>query len=86
MKPAIKHPFGGALYELQADGTVLITDGDKQGLFKRDGRWISILSGLMRNDEVVLAGAYELKLASQQSGAPQKGGHFHADGTFHEDH
>ena len=41
MKPAIKHPFGGALYELQADGTVLITDGDKQGLFKRDGRWIS---------------------------------------------
>ena len=41
MKPAIKHPFGGALYELQEDGTVLITDGDKQGLFKRDGRWIS---------------------------------------------
>ena len=41
MKPAIKHPFDGALYELQEDGTVLITDGDKQGLFKRDGRWIS---------------------------------------------
>ena len=31
----------------------------------------------------MLDGAYELKLASQQSGATQKGGHFHADGTFH---
>ena len=41
MKPAIKHPFSQAIYELQADGTVLITDGDRQGLFKRDGRWIS---------------------------------------------
>ena len=41
MKPAIKHPFTAAIYELQPDGTVLITDGDSQGLFKRDGRWIS---------------------------------------------
>lgn len=41
MKPAIKHPFGGAVYELQADGNVLISDGDSQGLFRRDGRWIS---------------------------------------------
>lgn len=52
-----------------------------------DGRWVVINSGLSLNDEVVLDGAYELKLASQQSGAAQKGGHFHADGTFHaEDH
>lgn len=52
-----------------------------------DGRWVAINSGLMLNDEVVLNGAYELKLASQQSGVNQKGGHFHADGTFHaEDH
>ena len=41
MKPAIKHPFTAAIYELQPDGTVLNTDGDSQGLFKRDGRWIS---------------------------------------------
>lgn len=40
-KPAIKHPFSGAIYELQSDGNVLIRDKDKQGLFKRDGRWIS---------------------------------------------
>ena len=39
------------------------------------------------NDEVVLDRAYELKLATAMSGTIQKGGHFHADGTFHaEDH
>ena len=41
LKPAIKHPFTRALYELQSDGTVRVVDGDKEGLFKRDGRWIS---------------------------------------------
>jgi len=48
-----------------------------------DGRWIEIKSDLGPNDEVVLNGAYELKLASSQSGTSQKGGHFHADGSFH---
>ncbi|MBK8913024.1 MAG: hypothetical protein IPM64_00240 [Phycisphaerales bacterium] len=51
-----------------------------------DGRWVVIHSGLMRGDEVVLDGAYELKLATSRSGLSQKGGHFHADGSFHEDH
>lgn len=51
-----------------------------------DGRWVVIKSGITLNDEIVLNGAYELKLASQQSGVAQKGGHFHADGTFHGDH
>ncbi|MEQ9616540.1 MAG: efflux RND transporter periplasmic adaptor subunit [Phycisphaerales bacterium] len=50
-----------------------------------DGRWVAINSGLMLSDEVVLDGVYELKLATQQSGVMQKGGHFHADGTFHEE-
>jgi len=50
-----------------------------------DGRWVAINSGLSLSDEVVLDGAYELKLASEQSGMTQKGGHFHADGTFHHD-
>ena len=49
-----------------------------------DGRWIEVKSGLMDGDEVVGPGAYELMLAS--SGSAPKGGHFHADGTFHEDH
>lgn len=51
-----------------------------------DGRWVAINSGLALNDEVVLDGAYELKLASQQSGVGQEGGHFHADGSFHGEH
>lgn len=52
-----------------------------------DGRWVEVKSGLGPDDEVVLDGAYELKLATSQSGTTQKGGHFHADGTFHaEDH
>ena len=51
-----------------------------------DGRWIEIKSDLGPNDEVVLDGAYELKLASAQSGTSQKGGHFHADGSYHGEH
>ena len=50
-----------------------------------DGRWIEVKSGLKDGDEVVTTGAYELVLAS--SGQATKGGHFHADGSFHaEDH
>jgi hypothetical protein len=48
-----------------------------------DGRWVAINSGVMLGDEVVLEGAYELKLASEQSGTTQRGGHFHADGSYH---
>jgi hypothetical protein len=51
-----------------------------------DGRWVEVKSDLGPNDEVVLQGAYELKLASAQSGTSQKGGHFHADGAYHEKH
>ena len=49
-----------------------------------DGRWVAVESGLMEGDEVVLDGVYELMLAS---GTDQKlkGGHFHADGTWHAD-
>ena len=47
-----------------------------------DGRWVAILSGLRDGDEVVLDGSFQLMLAT--SGSIQKGGHFHADGTFHE--
>lgn len=51
-----------------------------------DGRWVEISSELGPNDEVVLNGAYELKLASAQDGNVQQGGHFHADGTYHGEH
>jgi hypothetical protein len=48
-----------------------------------DGRWVAVLSGLGDGDEVVLDGGFQLMLAT--SGSIQKGGHFHADGTFHEE-
>ncbi len=51
-----------------------------------DGRWVEVKSDLGPQDQVVLQGAYELKLASAQSGTSQKGGHFHADGAYHEKH
>ncbi len=47
-----------------------------------DGRWIVVESGLVRGDQVVLDGAFQLMLATANSGMDQ-GGHFHADGTFH---
>lgn len=50
-----------------------------------DGRWVEIRSGVREGDEIVLAGNYQLMLAT--SGSAPKGGHFHSDGTFHaEDH
>ena len=53
-----------------------------------DGRWVVLQSGVMRGDEVVLDGAYELTLASRESagGSASQGGHVHADGSVHEDH
>jgi len=36
----IYHPFTQALYERTGDGNILVTDGDKKGLFRRDGSWI----------------------------------------------
>ena len=48
-----------------------------------DGRWIIVNSGVKAGDEVVLKGVYPLMLASSDSDKAAKGGHFHADGTFH---
>ena len=48
----------------------------------QDGRWVVVNSGLKEGDEVVVAGSYQLMLAT--AGSAPKGGHFHADGTFHE--
>lgn len=37
----LRHPFGNALYERDGEGNILVTDGDRQGLFTGEGRWIS---------------------------------------------
>ena len=37
----IRHPFSGALYEQDGEGHILVTDGDRSGLFDGRGRWIS---------------------------------------------
>lgn len=47
-----------------------------------DGHWYAVLSGVAPGDEVVVTGAYELKLAT--SDQSRVSGHFHADGSFHE--
>ncbi len=90
----------GAAAELAIPRAATLQDGMTRVLFRRDpadpdkvirleadlgiddGRWVEVKSGLRDGDEVVLAGAYELMLAS--SGSAAKGGHFHADGTFHD--
>jgi len=61
------------------DKVIRIADAD---LGISDGRWVAIKSGVKEGDEVVLNGLYQLMVAT--SGSIQKGGHFHADGTFHE--
>lgn len=62
--------------------TVIRLEGD---LGRDDGRWVEVLSGVAAGDEVVVAGNYQLLLATSDS--MPKGGHFHADGTYHaEDH
>jgi len=51
-------------------------------LGRDNGKWVEVLSGIMDGDEIVAAGAFELVLAS--SSQTPKGGHFHADGSWHE--
>ena len=40
MPHGLIHPFSKALYVKTDDGNIRVTDGDRQGLFKRDGSWI----------------------------------------------
>lgn len=50
----IRHPFTGALYERgDKEGTIVVTDGDRRGVFASDGRWIE---GDIREADVHLCG------------------------------
>lgn len=51
---------------------------------RRNREWIEVLSDVMEGDELVLDGVHELREAS--AGKTGARGHFHADGTWHEDH
>ena len=54
-------------------------------LGQSDGRWVVLRSGVKVGDEVVLDGAYALKLTSSGQQAPS-GYHYHADGALHKNH
>jgi multidrug efflux pump subunit AcrA (membrane-fusion protein) len=58
---------------------VIRTEAD---LGENDGRWVVLRSGVRVGDEIVMNGAYQLKLAGVGK-APSEAGHFHADGTWH---
>ncbi len=49
----LHHPFTRALYEQDGEGNIFVTDGDKQGLFKLTGEWIS---GELRECDAQLCG------------------------------
>ena len=53
----------------------------KADLGINDGRWVVVNSGVLEGDDIVLDGVYQLMIAT--SGSAEKGGHFHADGSFH---
>lgn len=87
--------------ELAIPKSCVLPDGLDRVFFRRDprdpnkvirivadlgsdnGLWVAVLSGIKDGDEVVAAGAFELVLAS--SNQTPKGGHFHADGSWHAD-
>ena len=53
-------------------------------LGRRGAGQVEVFSGVMVGDEVVRDGIYQLKQTGK--GRTPKGGHVHADGTWHEDH
>lgn len=57
----------------------------KADLGPSDGKWVVVWSGVKEGDEIVLDGAYALKLAGSGAKAPE-GYHYHADGTLHKNH
>ncbi len=93
--------LAGGDEELAIPLSAVVRDGTQAIIFRRDpsnpdkvirmdadlgvsdGRWVVIASGVKEGDEVVVGGNFQLMLAT--SGTAQKGGHFHSDGTFHEE-
>ncbi|MEM1098580.1 MAG: hypothetical protein AAGH92_07315 [Planctomycetota bacterium] len=91
--PSAKQELAIPLAAIQRDGLMPVIFRRQPGnpnqvmrmeadLGRDDGRWVELLSGVAEGDEIVLDGGFQLMLST--SGTIQKGGHFHADGTFHE--
>lgn len=92
--------LAGGSEELAIPQSAVVQDGARAIIFRRDpadpdkairmeadigisdGRWVVIGSGVKEGDEIVVGGNFQLMLAT--SGASEKAGHFHSDGTFHE--
>ena len=92
--------LAGGSEELAIPQSAVVRDGARAIIFRRDpanpdkairmeadlglsdGRWVVIASGVKEGDEIVMGGNFQLMLAT--SGETSKGGHFHADGTFHD--
>lgn len=82
-----------ALVRIGLQPTVFVKDAHDADRFvavdvvpgRSAGGWTAV-TGLPEGDgvEVVVEGAFELKLALPAAGEAKPAGHFHADGTFHE--
>lgn len=55
-------------------------------LGQSDGRWVAVKGGVEEGNEVVLNGAYALKLSGGSADQTPDGYHYHADGSLHQDH
>ncbi len=91
---------GGENEEAVVPSECVVQDGLEMIIFKKDsekpayvvrtpieigsrsGEMVEALSGVMEGDEVVCKGIHQLKLTG--IGKAPQGGHFHADGTWHE--
>jgi hypothetical protein len=40
MAKIMRHPFTGALYEVNEDGNVVVREGAIEGVFDSSGRWV----------------------------------------------
>lgn len=88
---AVAVPLGSVVTD-GLKSVVFVRDAANKNLFHRrevvpgvgDNDWVEV-KGVNAGSEVVLNGAYELKLATPSAaGGNKAAGHFHADGKFHE--
>ena len=70
---SLRHPLSGALYDLQADGTVRVEKDGKSGIFRADGTYVSGDIYFADPHMCVWVGGRELKQRVRPRGAPLGG-------------